>query len=236
MYAKMLIKSELEVVTGLHIGGSSAYFAIGALDSPVIIDMTTKRPIIPGSSLKGKLRTLLVRSIEKDITKLPEPDDDKDFVKRLFGSSSNAKNNKPAFKSRLQFADAFVTNADEFKEIGLTEIKFENTINRKDGSAKPRQIERINPGVRFEVNITYDLVKEEELMEDMKNLSTAMKLLQLDYLGGHGTRGSGRVSFKNFDITAYEDRDCIISKYLNEIYKYFRDVEDYELLSTKAKI
>ena len=29
-YSKLLIKGEIEVVTGLHIGGSSSYSAIGA--------------------------------------------------------------------------------------------------------------------------------------------------------------------------------------------------------------
>lgn len=70
MYAKIIVNADLEVLTGLHIGGSFAYSAIGALDSPVISDPRTNRPIIPGSSLKGKLRTLLVRSIRRDINNM----------------------------------------------------------------------------------------------------------------------------------------------------------------------
>lgn len=233
MYAKVLIKSELEVVTGLHIGGTTGYFAIGALDSPVIIDLLSKQPIIPGSSLKGKIRTLLVRSIYKDLTDLPAPNKDPDYIKRLFGSGSESKNDT-AFKARLQFADAFIKNTDQFKEIGLTEVKFENTIDRQTGVAQPRQIERVNRGVIFEVNITYDLDNEKEFMDDMRNLSKGMKLLQLDYLGGHGTRGSGRVSFRNFKINTFEDSDGIVEKYLDNIYQMFKEVEDYELLSFKA--
>lgn len=52
MYGKILIRCELVVRTGLHIGGSSAFSAIGAVDSPVVRDTTTGLPIIPGSSLK----------------------------------------------------------------------------------------------------------------------------------------------------------------------------------------
>ena len=36
MYGKILIRCDLEVRTGMHIGGSSAFSAIGAVDSPVL--------------------------------------------------------------------------------------------------------------------------------------------------------------------------------------------------------
>jgi len=233
MYAKLIIKSQLELLTGMHIGGYSTYSAIGAVDSPVIDDPKTKQPIIPGSSLKGKLRTLLVRSIVKDINNMPAPNDDPLAVRRLFGSGAgNSKSdNNSIIKARLQFADAFICNADEFKEIGFTEIKFENTIDRKTGKANPRQIERVIKGIRFEVNILYDLENEDEFIEDMENLSRAMKLLQLDYLGGHGTRGSGRVSFRKIELIAANDKEGILTKHMNEVSKLFKDVEDYELFS-----
>ena len=57
MYAKVEISGVIEVVTGMHIGGSSAFSAIGAVDSPVIRDVRTNLPMLPGSSLKGKMRT-----------------------------------------------------------------------------------------------------------------------------------------------------------------------------------
>ena len=232
MYAKLMIKSELEVITGMHIGGYSSYSAIGAVDSQVIDDPKTMQPIIPGSSMKGKLRTLLVRSIAKDINNMPEPNEDPYSVKRLFGSSidSSSKEN-PVIKARLQFADAFVCNADEFKNIGLTEVKFENTIDRKNGTAMPRQIERVNKGVKFKVVIMYDMENEDEYIEDMENLSRAMKLLQLDYLGGHGTRGSGRISFRKIELIPADDPDEVLAKHMDKVSKLFKDVEDYELFS-----
>ncbi len=63
MFSKIEINGIIEVVTGMHIGGSSAFAAIGAVDSPVIRDTLTDMPIIPGSSLKGKMRTLLTKKI-----------------------------------------------------------------------------------------------------------------------------------------------------------------------------
>lgn len=221
MSGKILIKSELKVLTGLHIGGSEAFSAIGAIDSPVIKDKRTNLPIVPGSSLKGKLRTLLQRSITKDIEIMRNHNEDDIVVKRLFGTSN------PIIKSRLQFADAFLKNVSDFNGLSdITEAKFENTINRINCVATPRQIERVVSGAVFEVNITYSLNKESEFVEDMKNLSKAMKLLQLDYLGGHGTRGSGRISFQKIEIKGFE---CNLD--LNSINPLFKEVEDYELLS-----
>lgn len=61
MFGKLIIECRIRVVTGLHIGGSDSFSFIGAVDSPVITDPYTQQPIIPGSSLKGKIRTLLSR-------------------------------------------------------------------------------------------------------------------------------------------------------------------------------
>jgi len=221
MDGKIVIKTELTVLTGLHIGGSEAFSAIGAIDSPVIRDKRTNLPIIPGSSLKGKLRTLLARSLAKPGERLPKHNDDKAIILRLFGSSSD-----PIVKSRLQFADAFLSNADDFSSISdITEAKFENTIDRFTSRAMPRQIERVVSGAKFNVVISYD-VEKDDIIEDMAALAKAMKLLQLDYLGGHGTRGSGRVRFGRFSFDCY---DCNVDTgVLSEIFK---DVEQYELLS-----
>lgn len=223
MYTKILIQFDLEVVTGMHIGGSSAFSAIGAVDSPVIRDALTGRPIVPGSSLKGKLRTLLARSFAGDIQKMPEFKDDHPTVLRMFGSTSA--------RSRLQFADAFVRNAEIMKAVGLTEVKSENVIKRLTSEAMPRQIERVNPGTIFAETIVYDVCDQEEMLEDLMLLAKAMKLLQMDYLGGHGSRGSGRVSLKNFRIQDFDGKtDCA------QLQKLFDEVAGYELFSVPAGI
>ena len=199
MYGKILIHCQLEVVTGMHIGGSDAFSAIGAVDKPVIRDPQSNEPILPGSSLKGKLRTLLARSISQDIRNMPDFSQDAPVIRRLFGVAGTQKEH-----TRLQFSDAFVCNAEEFQNIGLTEIKAENSINRRTSVANPRQIERVNRGVCFDVRIAYDIVNENEINEDFKALAKAIKLLQYDYLGGHGTRGYGRVRLKNLRLILLE--------------------------------
>ena len=156
MYGKMLITCSLVVRTGLHIGGSGIFSPIGAVDSPVIRDPLTRQPIVPGSSLKGKLRTLLVRSDSYSkgdgIVRLPEIDKEpreRKEIRQLFGCAH------PVCRSRLQFSDCFVTNAEEMGTVGLTGVKTENAIRRDTSVANPRQIERVNPGVKFGVRIVY---------------------------------------------------------------------------------
>ena len=93
MYQKLMIQGQIEVLTGLHIGASDVYAAIGAANSPVVRDPKTQYPIIPGSSLKGKIRTLLVRDAVEGYV-LPEPKDDPPPIARLFGKPASSAENK----------------------------------------------------------------------------------------------------------------------------------------------
>ena len=136
---KLLIMGKLKILTGLHIGGNSDFSPIGSVDSPFVRDSLTHEPIIPGSSIKGKMRTLLVKNTCSDYI-LNDIDADTDIVKRLFGSSGK---NSARF-ARLQFFDLFLNRdcVEQFKDIEtdtyLGEIKFENTISRLTGIATLR--------------------------------------------------------------------------------------------------
>ena len=210
MYGKILIECELAVRSGLHIGASSGFSAIGAVDSPVVRDAMTGYPIVPGSSLKGKLRTLLARELlegKKASGSYRTPwDNDPQAVKRLFGSSD------PIQAARLQFADCPVLNPLKLRPSEMTEVKVENSIDRSggkfDGRANPRQIERVNSGISFAVRIVYEAYngfESKETQDDLQLLATAMRLLQRDYLGGHGSRGSGRISFLKFHLSPFPE-------------------------------
>ena len=193
MYAKVQITGIIEVKTGMHIGGSSAFAAIGAVDSPVIKDARSRLPMIPGSSLKGKIRTLLAKEYNTQVAS--KPDDDAECLTRLFGCAKK----EHVKRSRLIIADMFLTNEDELRKQGLqslTEIKFENTINRATAVANPRQIERVVRGSIFDLDIIYEAEQEEQVVEDIKILAEGLRLLQYDYLGGNGSRGYGKVVFR----------------------------------------
>lgn len=209
MFSKIQITGTIEVVTGMHIGGSEVFAAIGAIDSPVIIDPLSRKPIIPGSSLKGKMRALLAKAYNPTVV---NHNDDSEKISRLFGSSANNK----LMTSRLIFSDMILDNYDELHSKGLdsiTEVKFENTISRTTSVANPRQIERVIRGSKFKLNIIYDVLEDyqDQALDDIKILVEGVKLLQYDYLGGGGTRGNGKIKFSN--VTA----DTVIGELPQEL-------------------
>ena len=154
---------------------------------------------------------------------MPDHKDDDSAILRLFGSAA------PVKRSRLQFADCFVSNASDFASIGLTEVKAENTINRQTSQANPRQIERVTAGVQF--GCTEFIAAQCELTPDLQLLALGMKLLQMDYLGGHGSRGSGRVGFSDFSFQHFQDETS--DQTLMDIFK---EAENYELFPNSSAI
>lgn len=221
MYGKIQILGTIELVTGMHIGGSSQFAAIGAVDSPVVRDKKSDKPMIPGSSLKGKLRTLLARLYSESVM-IGNHNDDPEIVLRLFGSSEKGADMRMK-PSRLIFTDAVVSNMDQLKKEGIhsaTEVKFENTINRVTAVANPRQIERTIRGTEFPLEIIYNMDKEDEIIEDFGAIRDGLKLLQYDYIGGHGSRGYGKVKFTNLsaDIVIGDLNDEVLEK-CNKILK-----------------
>ena len=203
---KFIITGKIKVLTGLHIGTSGDFSAIGAVDNIVIRDTVTNKPIIPGSSLKGKMRYLLSRTKYNDNSTLTMPSIKKesDNIKRLFGSSE-----KPITLSRLQFCDMLLREKDYGRDVEFdlpyTEIKYENTIDRGTSVANPRQQERVPAGSEFDFRLIYNVENtekmEEEVKQDFENILLMFELLEDDYLGGHGTRGYGRVKFEDLKLT-----------------------------------
>ena len=210
MYSKIQITGRLNIETGMHIGGSSAFAAIGAVDSPIVRDVKTNLPMIPGSSLKGKMRTLLAKEYNAGVL---QPDDDDERITRLFGSAKKGN----VKRSRLLFSDMVLANQEELRKLGLqsmTEVKFENSINRATAVANPRQIERAVRGSEFNLDIIYEFENEKEFIEDMETLAEAFKLLRYDYLGGNGSRGYGKVRFDDLyaEVVVGEVEDSLMDE------------------------
>lgn len=232
------IDSRLTLVTGLHIGGADDSMRIGGVDSPVMkrdifsseegkIGFEHKRkvlePYIAGSSLKGKVRTLL-----EHYFRLVNPIGDgrpigsssqfgnskyRDLIVNLFGDSSDGRNTKKDKEikdieiTRAIFRDCFITEdvrkAYLSNEVELFETKYENVIDRKTGttiSGGLRQIQRVPSGVEFDFNMSIRVFKDdnEELLKT--TIILGLKLLELDALGGNGSRGYGRVRFDELKI------------------------------------
>lgn len=199
---KLFIRGKLIATTGLHVGGAKSSLDIGEIDLSVV-KTAAGVPFIPGSSLKGKLRSLLAReygseSVEQD----PEP------IPSLFGTPNTKEATGP---SRLIVRDAFLDQADfESKrrggelaqlEMEYTESKWENVINRLTGTAEhPRQLERVPAGAVFDFELVYNVMDDGKEQEHLDALRKAMRLLQDDYLGGQGSRGYGRIRFEGVSI------------------------------------
>lgn len=196
MYVKIQITGTIELITGMHIGGNSGFSAIGAVDSPIIKDVRTNNPMIPGSSLKGKMRSLLAKKYNEAVV---EPDNDDERIINLFGSARK-DHIEP---SRVLFSDMILENWEDLKKQGVssrTEVKFENSIKRTTAVANPRQIERAIRGSKFPLDIIYEVKEIENIKKDMTLLKEGFELLQYDYIGGSGSRGYGKVKF--YDLQA----------------------------------
>lgn len=233
MYAKIRISGKIELLSGMHIGGSGAFSAIGAVDSPVVKDRLTGLPLLPGSSLKGKMRSLLARMYNETFAKLPDYDDAK--LLRLFGSAGQGKDGEKNVRvSRVLFSDALMSNWESLEKRGLTsmtEVKFENTINRATSVANPRQIERAVRGSEFPLDLIYEIApssempdgpSEDEIAEDMEILSQGMRLLEADYIGGSGSRGYGRIKFHDIQVAKVigSADDALVSR----CQEYFKNI------------
>ena len=215
LIGKILLTGIIKCKTGLHIGSSKDSLAIGSIDAYVVRDPITRQPYIPGSSTKGKLRSLLERANSLPSNrnggggiKRHECDKKTDCpVCRLYGSTGkNGGSNMPA---RLLVRDSFLTESSvtELKEIdtGLqyAEWKFENGLDRITAAAHPRQLERVPAGARFCFEIVYNVETDDKtkVEEDVNNLLTSLRLLEDDALGGHGSRGYGKICFHFDKIT-----------------------------------
>lgn len=202
--ANVILRGKIEAMTGLHIGGSKDKLEIGGVDSPVIRDPRTRYPYLPGSSIKGKMRSLLeyflgVVHEEGKVSAATE-------IVRIFGKS--ADDDSETGPTRLVVRDAMPdTETVQMwetldSELLYTEYKSENTLNRLTSAANPRFIERVVAGSMFDFEMVFSIIrmKESDTLdaiknEDLKNLTIAIKLLESNYLGKSGSRGYGKVKF-----------------------------------------
>jgi CRISPR-associated protein Csm3 len=220
LQGKIIITGEIEALTGLHIGGAAAGLDIGGVDNPVLRHPLTREPYVPGSSLRGKMRCLMDRHLGTALNKhigqatIHECNDAHSYatcvVCKIFGLPGERNFAEPA---RLLVRDVLLTRAstEALRAIktGLpfTEIKTEVAIDRITSAANPRQNERVPAGAIFgPLEMVYSLyaVNGNGAHADLDRLPQvfkAMELLEDDYLGGYGSRGAGKVRFRNLSVT-----------------------------------
>ncbi|MCD4734624.1 MAG: type III-A CRISPR-associated RAMP protein Csm3 [Bacteroidales bacterium] len=207
----MTFEGVIKVVTGLHIGGSTEQIEIGGIDNPVIKLVYFNEPYIPGSSLKGKMRSSLEKKynrfgeVRKGLTPCNCGKEDC-LVCRVFGAHMNTRHKLGS--TRILVRDAYYNSAtkEKIKESlskgeAYLEVKTENIINRSGGQAEhPRQLERVPAGAEFDFEISlqiYDKDNEGAMVDFVKE---GLKLVEESYLGGYGSRGSGQIEFVDLKL------------------------------------
>lgn len=208
---KIIIKGTITAESGLLIGGSNTAMGIGGPDKMVIRNPISNEPYIPGSSLKGKMRSLLevsygyVVQLDKPMGKVKYfcDNDLNKITAALFGTANNDEEKQRP--SRIIFRDGKLKNGEFFRDktdLPYTESKTEVVIDRITSAAMPRTFERVPAGAEFDLEIVLnifetDIHKEDELV---KHTIQGLQMLQDDYLGGSGSRGSGKIKFKIIEI------------------------------------
>ncbi len=200
-------KGILEVKgSGLRIGGSKEVVGVGETDNPIIRHPITHRPYIPGSSIKGKIRSLLEQKHSPSSQSDGKPCScGTCFVCQLFGCGDSKNLQSP---SRLVFRDCqpTVETAKDWDEAGVdSEIKTEVLIDRRTGMSYgrigPRTMERIPAGSTFDFAMTVRFFEGDNPKDLYSRLAEGFELLEKHYLGGSGSRGYGEVVVKTLDGT-----------------------------------
>ena len=202
------VEGVIRCVTGLRIGGAKESGEIGGQENPVIRNPVTGVPYVPGSSLKGKLRSLLEVKYGKSADGKPCGCGRADcFVCTLFGCGDVRGGKSP---TRLIFRDAFLTEASErqLREASLeqginyvetkTEVMIDRRTNKVYGGALRTQ-ERVPEGAEFGFEISVRVFEGDDPEETKRYPREGFQLMEADYLGGSGTRGYGKIQFK--DVT-----------------------------------
>lgn len=205
-----IIRGIIECETGLHIGGSNDNVDIGGSDNVIIRDVVSGLPFIPGSSLKGKLRSLLELNDENSAKNVIKNEgnpvnDENTIVAKIFGISADT-GKELKFPTRLIVRDSYPTEEsielwDKYEDIVEgAELKYENNINRITSKATPRNIERIPKGSSFNFEMIFSVYDEDE-NNNILSVFESMLLLEDNYLGSSGSRGFGKVKFSNISVS-----------------------------------
>ena len=210
------ITGTLILKTGLHIGAGDTEMRIGGTDNPVVKNPLDGQPYIPGSSLKGKLRSLLEWQLGlviasdgkpfsyQHLKNVPQPNEARALL-RLFGGAPGGETEsivKELGPTRLSFWDCPLNAGwlDSIRQRNLlsTEAKSENSIDRIAGVANnPRFTERVIAGAEFDFRLSLKIIDGEDLLP---LLLRGLRLLEADSLGGSGSRGYGKVEFRQIAL------------------------------------
>lgn len=195
------INGVMEVKSGLSIIGNKDNIGPGGVDGAVIKNPLNNEPYIPGTSLKGKMRSKLEESIGK-VDGNPCGCGKKDcMICTLFGAHKNVRSECGA--ARILFRDMKLV--DKYKTLdNIIETKVETMIDRKtkvaaNGSLRNR--ERVAEGVEFNYEIVVQIYEGDDEKKIIDTLNKGLDLVEMTGLGGKTSGGYGQVDFHRNDET-----------------------------------
>ena len=194
---KIVISGVMTTESGLHIGGTKDDISISAMDNPVIKDVITNKPYVPGSSIKGKMRSLFELSGYAKGNSFPcKCGSNNCIVCKLFGAhmNTNAESGSP----RVIFRDVYLTSEFESISDSIVEVKTETAIDRQTGTAKKgslRPNERVASGVAFNYEIVILVHDNDNEAELQSMVETGLRMIETTGLGGKVSAGYGKVNF-----------------------------------------
>ena len=204
------ITGVIHCLSGLRVGGSDELLQIGGTDLTCIKHPVTLKPYIPGSSIKGKMRSEQEQRLGKFGAGGTEPCGcarTDCLVCRVFGPHKKARHDLGP--TRIVVRDAACTQGGE------TELKSENVINRKTGAAlHPRKVERVVAGSDFSLRIGIQVWDLDEQItyknkdkQDQKGgvalvefVKDGLRALQQTGLGSGISKGSGEIEFRDLKL------------------------------------
>ncbi|RJX27658.1 MAG: type III-A CRISPR-associated RAMP protein Csm3 [Dethiobacter sp.] len=194
--------------TGLRIGGSKDDIEIGGMDNPIIRHPVTGLPYIPGSSLKGRMRSLLELKYAERTQQTGQPCScGRCLVCKIFGTHKARESHLGPTRIIVRDASLTPESLDELKgsnqEKGIyfSEVKYENLVDRKTGKAEhPRPNERVPAETKFHFEIVLRIFEGDNEKEILDFVKEGLALVQKEYLGGSGSRGYGKVRFINTSV------------------------------------
>ncbi|MCS7001981.1 MAG: type III-A CRISPR-associated RAMP protein Csm3 [Dehalococcoidia bacterium] len=217
LYGRVILRTTVVAVTGLHIGAPNSPMAIGGVDSPVVREPLSGRPYLPGSSLRGKMRAQTEKVLglpqnfpARAAVKLHAPETREEYdaspIGRLYGVPGSVRFSVDA-PTRLIVRDAFLTDesvaalARARTDLPYTELKAETSVDRVTAEAVARHVERIPAGAQLgPLELVYSVYESRDVANFMW-APRGLALVEDDYLGGHGSRGSGKVRFTAITVT-----------------------------------
>jgi CRISPR-associated protein Csm3 len=253
LYGRIFIRTHIEAVTGLHIGGSSTGLEIGGVDKAVIRNPLNNQPYIPGSSLRGKMRSQTEKVLglpqNKHIgqvtihtcSKREEYEANGGCpVCHVFGVPAEIGYSGPTRLAvrdvRLDLESAKALEKAK-TDLRYAEIKTEVAIDRVTSAATPRTMERVPAGAVFGPAELVFGVYEKADFERFKLVVEALQLVEDDYLGGGGSRGNGKIQFNQIHVSARAQgeygaiQDYRSSEYffgsVQEIYNNFAELKSW---------